>query len=93
MDKVSSSEIVLAWPTCKKNDFEKSYNIFEALSYEHSTLTGKPLLNFSTDTDSTRRQVFNQLLNQDLDASSPIGEIISDLPFVDLLCGKHQQYL
>ena len=48
-------------------------------------------MNYSSDGDGTRRQVFNQLLSFTLDIDSPVGEIITGLLLVDLLCGVHQQ--
>ena len=94
MNNTSPSDIILAWPTHDKSDFEGTYDhliVFDSLSDTYFEMTGKPLMNFSTDGDPTRRQVFNQLLNKTLDASTPVGEIICGLPLVDLLCGTRQE--
>ena len=91
MNKTSPSDIILAWPTCDKQDFQGTYDHFESLSDKYLEMTGKPLMNFATDGDGTRRQVFNSLLNKTLDESTPVGEIICSLPLVDLLCGSHQE--
>ena len=63
----------------------------ESLADEYYNVTGKPVMNFSTDGDSTRRQVFNKLLSHELDANTTLGEIISGLPLVDELSGAHQE--
>ena len=91
LNEASSSEIVLAWPKCQKSDFDQSFHTFEALCNEYYNLSGKPLMNFSTDGDSTRRQVFNQLLHHELDPLSPLGEVIFGRQLVDTNCGKQQE--
>ena len=91
MNNTSPSDIILAWPTCDKQDFQGTYDHFESLSDKYLEMTGKPLMNFATDGDGTRRQVFNSLLNNTLDESTPVGEIICGLPLVDLQCGSHQE--
>ena len=91
LDDTAPSETILASPTCEKNNFGQSLETFESLANEYYTATGKPVLNFSTDGDSTRRQVFTKLLSHDLDPSSLLGEIISGFPLVDELCGIQQE--
>ena len=91
MNNTSPSDIILAWPTCDKQDFEGSLSHFKSLGDTYFEMTAKPLCNYSTDGDSTRRQVFTQLLNTKLDLDTPVGKVISGLPLVDLLCGTHQE--
>ena len=66
MNNTSSSDIILAWPTCDKKDFDGAFNHFKSLSSTYHDITKKPLMNFSTDGDGTRRQVFNHLLDNNL---------------------------
>ena len=91
MNKISSSDIIVAWPSCDKQDFNGQFDHFNKISNEYVKMTGKSLLNFSTDGDGTRRQVFNKLLSFPLDKDSPIGQIIAGLPLVDLECGCNQE--
>ena len=91
MNNTSSSDIILAWPTCDKKDFDGAFNHFKSLSITYHDITKKPLMNFSTDGDGTRRQVFNHLLDNTLNEDSPVGGIICGLQFVDLQCGTYHE--
>ena len=93
MNNTSSSYIILAWLTCDKKDFDGAFKHFKSLISTYHDITKKPLMNFSTDDDGTRRQVFNHLLDNTLNEDSPVGDIICGLEFVDLQCGTYQEIL
>ena len=50
---------------------------------------GAHLMNFCTDRDSTRRQVYNSPMKYEVPIDSNVGKIIHKLPFVDSLAGKN----
>ena len=91
MNDLSPTEVVCAWPTCDKGDYIESLKLFESLAEEFKAATGKDPMNFGTDGDATRRQVFNALLSHELDPESSIGQILSGIPLLDLLCGVHKE--
>ena len=91
MNDLKPTVVIAAWPTCDKGNFDDSLELFETLGEEYKAATGKDPMNYGTDGDGTRRQVFNSLLNHHLDPDSPIGQIISKLQLVDQLCGVHNE--
>ena len=82
---------VLIWPTCSKNEVHIQANVIRGISDQFKTKTGAPLLCWSTDGDSTRRQIFDHLMNNKLENTSPIYAIISKLRFIDLNVGKYEE--
>ena len=48
---------------------------------------------WSTDGDSTRRQIFDLLMQHKLPETSPVYDIISKLRFLDTMAGKHGETL
>ena len=53
---------VVIWPTCSRNEIEIQGGIIQNLSDEFVEINGAPFLCWSTDGDSTRRQIFNSLM-------------------------------
>ena len=91
LNNTLATDVICAWPTCDKNNYNQSFVMFQSLANEYYKITGKPPMNFSTDGDSTRRQVFNSLLSHELDSTSSLGAILSGIPLVDILCGVHNE--
>ena len=83
LNNTLATDVICAWPTCDKNNYNQSFVMFQSLANEYYKITGKPPMNFSTDGDSTRRQVFNSLLSHELDSTSSLGAILSGIPLVD----------
>ena len=91
LNNILATDVICAWPTCDKNNYYQSLEHFQSLANEYYEMTGKPPMNFSTDGDSTRRQVFHYLLSHELDSTTPLGAIFSGIPLVAFVCGVHNK--
>ena len=91
LNEVDGVKAVLCWPTCCKDDYKGTENIFVTISDEVYRRTGKNVMNYCTDADGVRRLVLERYLCQSIDSMSPVGEIIVKLPLVDTKCGKRQE--
>ena len=76
-------QIVLAWPSCQKNDLTGTIEIYGGISKLYYSTTGKKIMNFCSDGDSVRRLAFNELTNNVLEQSTPLGEMIYQMEFLD----------
>ena len=86
-------QVILMWPSCSKNDFERSCEMYVSISDSMVDILGAPAQNFNSDGDTTRRQALHAITNHDLDLTSELGKIIVQLDFVDLKVGKHNETL
>ena len=79
----SNAQVVAALPACSKNEIEYQANLIDSISTYFAEKHGAPLLNWSTDGDPARRQVFDSLMFFDLDKESLIYPTISRLRLID----------
>ena len=84
-------QVVLMWPTCSKDDFDRSCEMFVTISQCMKETLGMPAMNFNSDGDPTRRQAFNAITKHDLDMDSDLGKIIEKLHLVDRKVGKNNE--
>ena len=84
---------IVIWPTCSKDEIDIQMSLIQGISDEVLRLSGCPLMCWSTDGDSTRRQIFDKLMEYPLQKTSPIYGIISKLRFIDTMVGKHEETL
>ena len=84
-------QVVLMWPTCSKNDVQRSCEMYVSISESMKCILGAPAQNFNSDGDSTRRQALHAITNNDLNLLSELGEIIKQLMFVDQKVGKYNE--
>lgn len=87
----SKAQLVCALPTCSKKEIDFQANLLNSLSSEFYIRYNTPILNWSTDGDPARRQLFNALMSHDLQPSSSIYEIISKLKLIDTKVGFHEE--
>lgn len=87
----TNSQIVLAWPTCSKDEVTIQANMVKDVSEKFKEATGEPLMNWTTDGDNIRRLIFDNLMDQPLPSSSKIYHILSKLPLLDLDVGKNEE--
>ena len=85
------SQVVAALPTCSKNEIEYQANLIDTISSNFKIKHGAPFLNWSTDGDPTRRQIFHSLMSYELDDDSDIYPIISKLRLVDHQVGRNEE--
>ena len=55
LDCTSKFNVLFAWPSCSKDDYEGTYKIVSESSRTYKSLTGKPLMTIFTDGDAARR--------------------------------------
>ena len=91
LDEKAAVKALLCWPTCCKDDYDGTRKIFQAISDEVYQRCGKNVMNICTDGDGVRRQVVRDMMCYPVDETTPVGEIISKLAFVDRECGKRQE--
>ena len=84
-------QVVLAWPTCSKSEVDIQKKLIEEYSQLFKEKNGAPLLCWATDGDSTRRQIFNSLMNHTLSVDSNIYPVISSLKLIDLCVGANEE--
>ena len=87
----SNAQVVAALPTCSKNEIEYQANLIDSISTNFAEKHGAPLLNWSTDVDPARRQVFDSLMSFDLDKESLIYPSISRLRLIDRRVGRNEE--
>ena len=87
----SKAQLICALPTCSKKETEFQANLINSISPQFYIKYNVPILNWSTDGDSVRRQLSVSLMSHDLQQSSPIYEIISKLKLIDTKVGIHQE--
>ena len=86
-----SVQIVAALPTCTKNEIDFQCKLIETLSNDIVEMTGAPFLNWATDGDATRRQIFDKLMCWRLNESSSLFGIISRLKLIDCNVGRYEE--
>ena len=59
----SEGQVIVTLPTCSKQEVEHQGKIIKAISSEFKEKNGAPLLNWSTDGDPARRQIFSSLMS------------------------------
>ena len=84
-------QVVAALPTCSKDELEYQANLIDTISSNFKTQHGAPLLNWLTDGDPTRRQIFDSLMSHELDEDSPLYPVISKLRLVDQQVGRNEE--
>ena len=87
----SKAQLVCALPTCSKKEVDFQANLLNSFSTEFYIRYNTPILNWSTDGDPARRQLFNSLMSYDLLPTSPIYDIISKLKLIDTKVGLHEE--
>lgn len=80
---------VVVWQTCSKDEVSIQMKVIQGLSDSFLKLNGTPLMCWSTDGDSTSRQIFDTLMQHKLPETHRIYHIISTLRFMDITVGKH----
>ena len=83
--------VLIAWPTCTKQDFVGSVRLYSDFSDSIKDKTGFPALTYCTDGDPLRRQVLNSLMKHVVSSTSQLGRIMRQLPLVDLLVGPNDE--
>ena len=84
----SPLQVISVFPSCAKDDYQGTVKTTEEIGKAFYQTNGAHLMNFCTDGDSTRRQVYNSLMKYEVPIDSDVGKIIHELPFVDSLAGK-----
>ena len=87
----SNAQVAAALLTCSKNEIEYQANLIDSISTNFAEKHGAPLLNWSTDGDPARRQVFDSLMSFDLDKESLIYPTISRLRLIDRRVGRNEE--
>ena len=80
-------QIILAWPSCEKDDVTGTIELYGKISKSYNSATGKKVMNFGSDGDPTRRLSFNELTKFELQASTPLGKMVSEMEFLDTNVG------
>ena len=91
IDSKSKFNVILAWPTCAKDDYDGTFKIISTSSREYKKQTGKPLMNICTDGDAARRIVVHKYCDKTLSPLSPLYDTVSDIPLLDLSCGPYDE--
>ena len=91
LDCKSKFNVILAWPTCAKDDYIGTAEMVTKCSQQYRALTGKSLMNICTDGDSARRIVMHNFCDNDLSLVSPLHATLSDIPLLDLSCGPNEE--
>ena len=84
-------QVILMWPTCSKNDFQGSCEMYVSISDSMKDILGAPAQNFNSDGDSTRRKALHAITNNNLDLTSELGKTMTQLMFVDLNVGRNNE--
>ena len=84
-------QIVAALPVCSKKEIEFQSKLIQTLSNDIVEKTGAPFLNWATDGDATRRQIFNKLMDSRLNETSSLFPTISQLKLIDHAVGCHEE--
>ena len=87
----SKAQFVVALPTCSKDEIEYQANLIDNISSNFAQKNGAPFLNWSTDGDPSRRQIFTSLCSYSLSNSSPIYPMISKMKLIDTLVGRNEE--
>ena len=91
LDCKSKFTVILAWPSCSKDDYDGTYKMVASSSRQYRTLTGRPLMNICTDGDSARRIVMHNYCDKNLSHVSPLHDTLSNIPLLDLSCGPYEE--
>ena len=75
----TNAQMVLSWSTCSKNEMDIQSKVMRSISDSFYAKPGAPLMCWSTDGDSTRRQPFDSLMFNELSPDSEIFSVISKL--------------
>ena len=86
----SALQVILAWPSCQKDDVHGTIKLFGDTSELYYKTTGNKVMNFSSDGDGTRRIAFHELTSFNINISTPLGAMISKMDFLDSN-GKYQE--
>ena len=89
--KICKAQILAALPTCDKGEVEYQANLIQTLSSNFMEKYGTPFLNWSTDGDPARRQIFHSLMTYPVQESSVLYPVVSNLRLIDLNVGKHEE--
>ena len=87
----SALQVILAWPSCQKDDVHGTIKLFGDKSELYYKTTGNKVMNFSSDGDGTRKIAFHELTSFNINISTPLGAMISKMDFLDSNCGKYQE--
>ena len=85
------AQVVAVLPTCTKNEIHYQANLIDQVSSDFAKKNGAPFLNWSTDGDPARRQLFDSLMSYDLDEDSDIYPTISRLRLIDRKVGRNEE--
>ena len=91
MTDSAALQVVLAWPSCEKNDLEGTIKIYGGISQLFHEKTGNKLMNFASDGDGNRRIAFTELTKYEVDKSTLLGELVHKMDFLDLNVGKYEE--
>ena len=69
----SSLQVILAWPSCQKDDVHGTIKLFGDTSELYYKTTGNKVMNFSLDGDGTRRIAFHELTSFNINISTLLG--------------------
>ena len=83
--------VIVAWPSCSKQDFEGSVKLYDHISKSIKSKTGFAPLSYNTDGDSLRRQVLHALMSHVVSPTSELGILMRLLPLMDLLVGEDDE--
>lgn len=88
---VPKSQFVLTWPSCSKTASSVLKQLTEDISDEFKERNGFPLLNWSSDGDPARRQMFNEIMCYSLstDHCPDFFDLVKDMALLDLMVGKN----
>ena len=79
----TKTQLLAALPTCTKSEVTYQANLLEKLAENHFQKNGAPFLNYCTDRDPSRRQIFNSLMCHKVKPDSAIYQITSKLRLID----------
>ena len=87
----SKAQFVAALPKCSRDEVEYQANLIDNISSNFAQINGAPFINWSTDGDPSRRQIFNSLGSYNLPNTSPIYPMISKMRLIDTLVGRNEE--
>ena len=64
MDCKSKLNVIIAWPTCSKKDYDGTWDLISSTSKEYHRLTGKNMMNICSDADPTRKLVLHNYCSE-----------------------------